>query len=246
MFSSPSPPSQRQSWNQHSYWHDTDGSRLTIWVWNSRNNVFAVGSKGAVVSVVVVMAVVVVVPRRHFCGIRCSAVLLDVELVQIAVVQGIATKQIRFWLEWEAEGSIVLLERTERKFPQGGEKKPILFLANKIFNDFYTFLLTEASQGEEKGLLCLFDMTLMSGFFLILHTAQAPLESYPELNSNRTMEYDSQKHLNLFCRNLQFHLQQEKGQATNNNSFKVKPSEEESKEQSSNDFIFLWLFRATK
>lgn len=96
------------------------------------------------------MAVVVVVPRRHFCGIRCSAVLLDVELVQIAVVQGIATKQIRFWLEWEAEGSIVLLERTERKFPQGGEKKPILFLANKIFNDFYTFLLTEASQGEEK------------------------------------------------------------------------------------------------
>lgn len=129
----------------------------------------------------------------------------------------------------------------------GGRKKTHpFFLANKIFNDFYTFLLTGASQGEEKGLLCLFDMTLMSGFFLILHTAQAPLESYPELNSNRTMEYDSQKHLNLFCRNLQFHLQQEKGQATNNNSFKVKPSEEESKEQSSNDFIFLWLFRATK
>lgn len=70
------------------------------------------------------MAVVVVVPRRHFCGIWCSAILLDVELVQIAVVQGIATKQIRFWLEWEAEGSIVLLERMERKFPRGKKNHP--------------------------------------------------------------------------------------------------------------------------
>lgn len=39
------------------------------------------------------MPVVVVVPCRHFCGIWCSTILLNVELVQITVVQGITEKK---------------------------------------------------------------------------------------------------------------------------------------------------------
>lgn len=41
---------------------------------------------------VVVVTVVVVVPCGHFCGIWCSTILFNVELMQITVVQGIATK----------------------------------------------------------------------------------------------------------------------------------------------------------
>lgn len=85
---------------QSNFWNSVTFNRLTIWVWNSRNNIFAVGNNYSIIRVVVVMPVMVVVmPSRHFCGKWCSTIFFSVELMKVSVVQGVAVKQIPFKLE---------------------------------------------------------------------------------------------------------------------------------------------------